>query len=291
MGFYNHVAERYHPTDMARALYHMDEFNGPHGSSELRKRMLLILLDEMNLARIEYYFSDFLSRLECRPSPDEMGKDALRKDSEIEIEIPVGVGKQRPRIFPGYNVLFAGTMNEDESTQALSDKVIDRSNIIQFSAPTKIFSHDPAGAERGPPAELSGTLSREVWQGWRKTQSASVGQEAREALDGISDLMRDEFRRPVGYRLGSAIMSYVVQYPDPAQDWRIAVADQVEMRILPKLRGVDVSDMALGFDKLGRLVNETLGDESLADAITNSLDQSKDLGLFSYAGSSRLEAL
>jgi len=291
MGFYNHVAERYHPTDMARALFHMDEFNGPHGSSELRKRMLLILLDEMNLARIEYYFSDFLSRLECRPSGDEVGNDALRKDSEVEIEIPVVVGEQRPRIFPGYNVLFAGTMNEDESTQALSDKVIDRSNIIQFSAPTKIFSHDPAVAERGPPAELSGTLSREVWQGWRKTQSASVDQEAREALDGISDLMRDEFRRPVGYRLGSAIMSYVVNYPDPAQDWRIAVADQVEMRILPKLRGVDVSDMALGFDKLGRLVNETLGDENLADAITNSVDQSKDLGLFSYAGSSRLEAL
>jgi len=290
MGFYNHVAERYHPTDMARALYHMDEFNGPHCSSELWKRMLLILLDEMNLARIEYYFSDFLSRLECRPSGDEVSNDALRKDSEIEIEIPVGVGEQRPRIFPGYNVLFAGTMNEDESTQALSDKVIDRSNIIQFSAPTKVFSHDPAGAERGPPAELSGTLSREVWQGWRKNQSASVGQEAREALDGISDLMRDEFRRPVGYRLGSAIMSYVVNYPDPAQDWRIAVADQVEMRILPKLRGVDVSDMARGFDDLGKLVDETLGDEILAHAIKSSLDQSKDMGLFSYAGSSRLEA-
>ena len=67
MGFYNYIESRFRPTDMARALFHMDAWNGPSDSKALQDRMLLILLDEMNLARVEYYFSDFLSRLESRP--------------------------------------------------------------------------------------------------------------------------------------------------------------------------------------------------------------------------------
>ncbi len=63
MGFYNYIESRFRPTEMARALYHLDQFNGPSASQDLSGRMLLILLDEMNLARVEYYFSDFLSRL------------------------------------------------------------------------------------------------------------------------------------------------------------------------------------------------------------------------------------
>ena len=68
MGFYNYIEGRFRPTDMARALYHLDAYNGPKESGALQDRMMMVLLDEMNLARVEYYFSDFLSRLESRPS-------------------------------------------------------------------------------------------------------------------------------------------------------------------------------------------------------------------------------
>lgn len=81
--------------------------------------MLLVLLDEMNLARVEYYFSEFLSRLEGRPVADE-DDEALLRPSRIDIDVPLGEGKSLS-IYPGHNTLFVGTMNEDESTQSLSD--------------------------------------------------------------------------------------------------------------------------------------------------------------------------
>lgn len=66
MGFYNYIEGKFRPTDMARALWALDELNNDDAEQD---RMMMILLDEMNLARVEYYFSDFLSRLESRPRP------------------------------------------------------------------------------------------------------------------------------------------------------------------------------------------------------------------------------
>jgi len=48
--------------------------------------MLLILLDEMNLARIEYYFSEFLSKLEVRQAVSNPDDLAQRSPAEIELE-------------------------------------------------------------------------------------------------------------------------------------------------------------------------------------------------------------
>lgn len=77
----------------------------------------------MNLARVEYYFSEFLSRLEARPRFSDAVMERKRADAMIPIDIR---GMKLPvSLFPSHNVLFAGTMNDDESTQALSDKVLD----------------------------------------------------------------------------------------------------------------------------------------------------------------------
>ena len=81
MGFYNYIESEFKPTDMARALYAMDIHNNP--DEALDDRMMMILLDEMNLARVEYYFSDFLSRLESRPRRDLVADANQRKDAEI----------------------------------------------------------------------------------------------------------------------------------------------------------------------------------------------------------------
>ena len=71
-GFYNYLEGRYKATELARAmvqfeLYNRDSWPLPEDWNHDRSdRMLLVLLDEMNLARVEYYFSEFLSRLETR---------------------------------------------------------------------------------------------------------------------------------------------------------------------------------------------------------------------------------
>ena len=279
MGFYNYIEGKFRPTDMARALWAMDELNNDDAEQD---RMMMILLDEMNLARVEYYFSDFLSRLESRPRPSDVGDANERKDAEIELEIPNM--ERAPRIFPGYNLLFAGTMNEDESTQSLSDKVVDRANIIRFAAPKKIKDGQADGE-----AEPTKALSQETWNRWSRS-SALVEGDARVTgrIEEMLDLMRD-FKRPFGHRLGRAIMAYAANYPEVEGGRGIddAFADQVEMRLLPKLRGVEVDMAGPQFSKLKTFVERDLGDDALAQAIDESMTLAEATGQFVWSGVTR----
>ena len=71
-GFYNYLEKEYKATELSRSLIRMDKYNyrgnqfSMLDSDWAKDRLLLVLLDEMNLARTEYYFSEFLSRLELR---------------------------------------------------------------------------------------------------------------------------------------------------------------------------------------------------------------------------------
>lgn len=279
MGFYNYIEGKFRPTDMARALWALDELNNDDAEQD---RMMMILLDEMNLARVEYYFSDFLSRLESRPRPDDVGDASERKDAEIELEIPNM--ERSPRIFPGYNLLFAGTMNEDESTQSLSDKVVDRSNILRFAAPKKIQNGRAEGT-----LEPTMALSQRTWESWGRS-SASVDGDRRvtNRIEQMVDLMRD-FKRPFGHRLGRAIMAYAANYPEVEGGRGVddALADQVEMRLLPKLRGVETDMAGPQFSKLMTFVERELGDDALAQAIGESVSLAEATGQFVWSGVTR----
>lgn len=279
MGFYNYIEGKFRPTDMARALWAVDEL---HNEQADRDRMMMVLLDEMNLARVEYYFSDFLSRLESRPRPSDVDDANERKDAEIELEIPNM--QTPPRIFPGYNLLFAGTMNEDESTQSLSDKVVDRANILRFAAPKKIKDGQAEGD-----VEPTRALSRETWTRWGRS-SNHIDRDARVTgrVEQMVDLMR-EFQRPFGHRLGRAIMAYAANYPEVEGGRGVddALADQVEMRLLPKLRGVEVDMAAPQFSNLMTFVERDLGDAPLAEAIDESVRLSEATGQFVWRGVSR----
>lgn len=280
MGFYNYIEGKFRPTDMACALWALDTVNN---EDAVQDRMMMILLDEMNLARVEYYFSDFLSRLESRPTATAIDDRNERKDAEIELEIPNM--EHPPRIFPGYNLLFAGTMNEDESTQSLSDKVVDRANIIRFAAPKKI----KAGRNEGS-VEEQVALSRRTWDGWVHPVSRADGDgQVTRRVEEMVSLMKD-FKRPFGHRLGRAIMAYVANYPQaegarPVED---ALADQVEMRLLPKLRGIEVEMASAQFSKLRQFVEQDLGDEALGEAIGDSMQVATDTtGQFVWSGVTR----
>ncbi|KUJ77875.1 hypothetical protein AVO45_07825 [Ruegeria marisrubri] len=284
MGFYNYIEGKYRPTDLAQALYYMDEWNGP-ADGGFDDRMLLVLLDEMNLARVEYYFSDFLSRLESRPGIDETDRAEARKDAELNLDIPMPDG-QAPRIFPGYNVLFAGTMNEDESTQSLSDKVVDRANVLRFAAPRTI----KAGQTQGTPVETR-ALTRRQWRAWVRDID-TLGSDRPKVEDHVEKMVghMTALGRPFGHRLGRAIMAYAANYPEDNghRDLQAALADQVEMRLLPKLRGVEVENLTGPLDNLAGYVEADLGDPDLAQAIRESVRHAEDeTGQFVWRGVAR----
>ena len=177
LGFYDFVAERYRPTDRARALGHFDsrfsEEVGIKSDRNWGERMLIVLLDEMNLARTEYYFSEFLSRLEMRgPGPRTAGSGDGDGQSEamIAIDLPYAENEKPKHLFIPHNVLWVGTLNEDETTQALSDKVLDRANSIRFAPPDPATLHTHSKAPENRILEADGYLPYATWLQWSRTR-------------------------------------------------------------------------------------------------------------------------
>lgn len=89
---------------------------------------VIVCLDEMNLARVEYYFSDVLSCMESAPeSHVTLHHDSIPMEGSNGEDIPSSIP------IPA-NLYVVGTINIDETTNPLSDKVLDRASVIDMSA-------------------------------------------------------------------------------------------------------------------------------------------------------------
>ena len=292
-GFYNYLEKQYKATELSRALVRMDPYNYPNdtfpslNSNWVKDRMLLVLLDEMNLARTEYYFSEFLSKLELRRLVNDSSRSEDRKAAEIELD--AGPSKDlRFRLWVNGNVLFVGTMNEDETTQTLSDKVLDRSNVIRFGKPEEQAKSSVAQRIEVPFADQF--LSYKQWQSWHREYDGNVSwaDDVRNVTNKLNSAL-DSIGRPFGYRVEQAFCQYVSNYPrvDEENRHKLALADQVEQKILPKLRGVDFSDSSAMrcLNDVADVITE-IDDIELIQAFQRSRDESES-GLFQWRGVTR----
>jgi len=197
--------------------------------------------------------------------------------------------KDAPRLFPAHNILFVGTMNDDESTQSLSDKVLDRGNVLQFPAPVDF---PPPSPQRDVTGAADAQAFRE-WRGWVRPAQALEGQAAQRTQETIGTLARlmQGFGRPFGHRLNQAIRAYVANYPTEGNaglNATVPLADQVELRILPRLRGVQIDEHRSQFEGLVTLIETGLGDGELADRLGRTVEeQEAGTGLFVWRGLAR----
>lgn len=123
LGYYNDFTKKFTETDFLRALYEANYFEEPH----------LVVLDEMNIARVEYYFAEMLSILEM-PRPEEWVVDIV---STVWDNDPCLIKGGKIHISP--NTWFVGTINNDDSTFAVADKVYDRAIPIDLDKKAPIF--------------------------------------------------------------------------------------------------------------------------------------------------------
>jgi hypothetical protein len=127
LGYYNLIEQKYHVPAFLAFL--MKAIANP-------KIPFFLVLDEMNLAKVEYYFSDFLSCIESRYISDNetlqekirlhAGSGWIESDDDYFDVIPTEV--EIPQ-----NLFVTGTVNVDESTYMFSPKVLDRANVIEFN--------------------------------------------------------------------------------------------------------------------------------------------------------------
>ena len=126
LGYFNEFSKRFNETEFLRALY----------EANYRQEPTMIVLDEMNLARIEYYFAEMLSVLEM-PSKDEWVLDLVPTAWDGD---PVKLDSGKIHVTDG--IWFIGTANNDDSTFTITDKVYDRAMPIELNERADAFECD-----------------------------------------------------------------------------------------------------------------------------------------------------
>ncbi|MBT3193263.1 MAG: hypothetical protein HN341_11975, partial [Verrucomicrobia bacterium] len=292
-GFFNYADGNFRSTELTRAML---QFVDPKSPASLEDRLMLVLLDEMNLARVEYYFSDLLSRLESRRSVLLTGNPTPEQRLRATVKLDLGKSasddtEQCDRLFLAPNVLFAGTLNQDESTLDVSDKVMDRANVVTFPRPGEFVC--TFGKRSRKATEVSShKLNCEVWERWCepafKTNAPDQDQSdlvanLNEKFGKINEALA-LVNRGVGQRVFQAVLRYILLYPR-AGDGEEAIekarkdarADQFAMKIIPKLKGLDTRSgkAAQCIKEIRRLVPEELH---------KTFDASKERELFEWQG-------
>lgn len=118
LGYYSPTKNIYYPSSTGLVDFLIHAQDNPH-------KMHLAIFDEMNLAQIEYWFAPFLSLLERKPDERNLSLYISTDDGAIN--------NYPPQIKVKDNVLFIGTINLDETTKDISDRLLDRSFVIQLS--------------------------------------------------------------------------------------------------------------------------------------------------------------
>lgn len=133
IGYFNPIEGKYETQDLLRLIQKSCK---NWGSEE--KLPFMVLLDEMNLARVEYYFADFLSVLESGRNKDLCTDEPIRLhalkscQTSQRDEARPEYNEVLPKYYLPPNIYFSGTVNLDETTYSFSPKVLDRAFVIEF---------------------------------------------------------------------------------------------------------------------------------------------------------------
>lgn len=240
LGYFNTIENFFDAQPVLRLLAQSQKAWDDNGQG-LKDFMTLVLMDEMNLAHVELYFAEFLSKLEQRRGCSDHQVPTLSVKLGANIE---------PYLLPlGRNVLWTGTMNQDETTKSLSDKVLDRSIVINFPRPTKLHSRKKLSAL----PENQGLLPRTTWEKWLNDAEeipSNFLNEYKERIEQINECLSIS-GRAIGHRVWQSIQNYMMNYPtviasrgddtEYKKALNIAFEDQLVQKIMPKLRGIETS--------------------------------------------------
>ena len=187
VGYYNEFTRRFNETTL---LYKMYEANW-------NEEVYITVLDEMNIARVEYYFAEFLSLLEL-PNPDGRNLDVVADRWEDDPKLLQRNGKLR---LPT-NMWFVGTANNDDSTFSISDKVYDRAMVLNLDKKAIPFEAPDAA-----PIKISATHLEELFK--RAQREYALSQRNLRRIKQMDEYMIKTFHITFGNRIMKQITSYV----------------------------------------------------------------------------------
>lgn len=227
-GYYNEFTRKYTETDFLRAIYEGNYFRDPH----------MVILDEMNIARVEYYFAEMLSILEM-PRKEEWKVDIVTATWDND---PCLIDRGTIQISD--NVWFVGTINNDDSTFAVADKVYDRAIPIDLDSRAEPFE-----CELTPSIRISTDHLNDMFE--QAKRDYPVSEEMISKLEDMNMYLIKNFRLAFGNRIMKQIRDYVPCFIACGGTEAQAVDFIVAKKVLRKFES-----LSLGFmkDELTRLV-------------------------------------
>ncbi len=185
-GYFNEFTKTYTETDFLQAVYEANYYRDPH----------MVILDEMNIARVEYYFAEILSILE------------MPLESEWNIDIVTAVWDNDPclinkgKLAISNNIWFVGTINNDDSTFAVADKVYDRAIPIDLDSRAAAFETEETG-----PVCISTDHINAMFA--KAKEMYPISQEALDKLELVNDYLIKNFRLAFGNRVMKQVRDFV----------------------------------------------------------------------------------
>lgn len=239
LGFFSEFTKTFKITDFLCYLYeasYVDETT-------------LMVLDEMNLSRIEYYFADFLSILEY---PKEEWK--------IKVYEPELGQKLPKKLTGGYvtipaNTWFIGTANTDDSTFTITDKVYDRAITLDFRERISPIKSD----YNSDPINITSEKLQQLFVEAQENEDLRLNEEETDKFLVICDFMRDAFDIRFGNRIMVQINQFVPVYVALGGSKEEALDFMFSSKVMRKLNGMFEDYVKDELVSLQKLLADTYG--------------------------------
>ena len=240
LGYYNEFTKRFNETLLLEKMY----------EANYSEDIYVTVMDEMNIARVEYYFAEFLSLLEL-PDPDERYIDVV---SDGWSNDPLQLRNGRLKL--PYNMWFIGTANNDDSTFAISDKVYDRAMVLNLDEKSERFTA-PKTKNIHMSAENFRALAAEALKEYEIT-----GRNLKR-LEALDKYLIDHFHITFGNRIMKQIRQYIPVYVSCGGTELEALDDILSKKIIRKLETQNPIYLRNASRELSAYINELFGEDSM----------------------------
>ena len=236
LGYLNEFTKRFNETDFLKSVY----------AASYSDTINLIVLDEMNLARIEYYFADFLSVMEM-PDVNEWKIDIVPTSEEHDPKNLIN-GK----ILIPQNLWFIGTANKDDSTFTITDKVYDRAVAIAINKKAD-YIDAPFTEAVSMTFEYLDDMFKRVQSGFQLSEMAQSG------FEQLDEFIQEKFKIAFGNRIMKQIKLFVPVYMACGFTEFDGLDYMLAFKILRKFEMLNLTFLKKELDELVLLIDKIFG--------------------------------
>ena len=241
-GYFNEFTKKFNETDVLKGMYiagYTDDVD-------------VTVLDEMNIARVEYYFAEMLSILEM-PSRDEWVIELVPSSWDTD---PKKLKNGKLQI-PG-NMWYIGTINNDDSTFAVTDKVYDRAMPIDINDKGQPFTPTETEAMNINSSYLEGLFAE-------AKQKHPLSEEMEQKINEMDDYVIKHFRIAFGNRIVKQMRDFVATYVECGGTEVDGVDYYIARKILRKFEQLNLAYIRDEIDGFVEFLNKEFGKDNFTE--------------------------